>query len=427
MNKRQNEKKENKLELIQVLNPPLEYIIQLIIKSRIKNISEDNFEINYPTETKNKLIDLKNYDDSDNPYNFEYNIYVCFCGEQVSILNFIVENWKFKISLNPEFNTLRHDTRKKLNKKFHMFARIIQSLQCLLPLNGLIKDVTNKNLGYSFKVEIFKKSNIEMNLEKEIKTEKRTISLEMKEDKYVDLQLVVNYYTRNGILKHKDNLKKRIDYNGYYTKFFQKNVEEKTKAKIIYDNQDDFNNNDNENDNNESMENFSQLCNEVSKNKEIMLSNIIQNSMIEKNQPLNVEDIKQIKKDIKNKSNINFKQLYSSSLQNIEDINCTKNIDEILDISTLMGEENILLNNINYNYNLVGQKQLIDEIYEEMEGIEIKDLMRFPPKLSKENKEENSIIVDDMKNKNKMKNNYDFKDLVNDYFDMKHFLIDKKK
>ena len=150
--------------------------------------------------------------------------------------------------------------------------------------------------------------------------------------------------------------------------------------------------------------------------------------MIEKNGRLNVDDIKRIKKEINNKKNINLEKLFSSSLDNIEDINCRKNIDEILDISTIMTKENSMLNNVKYNYNFGNQKQLIDEIHEEIDGVEIKDLMRYAPKFNKENKLENKVIDNYMDNKNnsrEINKNCEFKDLVDDYFDIKNILTNK--
>ena len=101
-----------------------------------------------------------------------------------------------------------------------------------------------------------------------------------------------------------------------------------------------------------------------------------------------------------------------------------KNIDEFLDASTLMTKENALLNNVKYNKNSGSQKQLIDEVHEEIDGVEIKDLLRYPPRLNKENK----IIDNYMENKNsveKIKKNCEFKDLVDDYFDIKNILNNK--
>ena len=253
----------------------------------------------------------------------------------------------------------------------------------------------------------------------------------MKEDKYVAIQLIVNYYTRYGIFKHMDNLKKNIDYNTYYTKYFQ-GLKEKTNAKIYTNEPENINYNNDTNDTNDNKNelnsNFSQLCDEISRNKELMFSNIVQNSMIEKNGRLNVDDIKRIKKEINNKKNINLEKLFSSSLDNIEDINCRKNIDEILDISTIMTKENSMLNNVKYNYNFGNQKQLIDEIHEEIDGVEIKDLMRYAPKFNKENKLENKVIDNYMDNKNnsrEINKNCEFKDLVDDYFDIKNILTNK--
>ena len=413
MNRRQERKRKNELNLLKFINPSIEYIFKIILKSRIKNKSDDDLIINYPIDNKKKLIDLPNYQNIKNPHIFEYNIDIFFCGEGKKYLEFIVENWKFIIdTTNIEFDELKDGIKKKLFKKLHTFARSIQSLQCLLPLNSLIRDVNIQNFDYRFKAQIYKESNIDMGLEKEIKMEKKAINLGMKEDKCVNIQLTVNYITRKGILIHQDNLKKAINYNEYYTKWFNER-EQKTNEIINNINNINSNLNNNNDINNELASNFSQLFEKVENDNEIMLSNIIQNSMIDKKEVLNGEDFKKIEKDINDKKNTNLEKLYSSCFDNIEDINCTKNIDDILDIPTIMNKENNLLNNVMDSYNHASSNKIIDEIYEEIEGVELKELIRNPPKSKKGDN-------------NKGKENINFKDIIDDYFDIKQILNNMK-
>ena len=180
------------------------------------------------------------------------------------------------------------------------------------------------------------------------------------------------------------------------------------------------------NDDNEVKTNFSLICDEVANDNEIMFSNIIQNTIInKKDELLNNSDIEQIKKEINDKKNLNLEQLYSSCFDNIEDINCRKTDDEIFSLPNIMAKENALLNNVKYNYIFGSENQILEEIYEEMEGIEIKDLLRYPPK-NKNNNDIGNLIIDNyMFNKTKPKKNVEFKDLVDDYFDIKHILISK--
>ena len=276
----------------------------------------------------------------------------------------------------------------------------------------MIRDVNIQNFDYRFKAQIYKESNIDMGLEKEIKMEKKAINLGMKEDKCVNIQLTVNYITRKGILIHQDNLKKAINYNEYYTKWFNER-EQKTNEIINNINNINSNLNNNNDNNNELASNFSQLFEKVENDNEIMLSNIIQNSMIDKKEVLNGEDFKKIEKDINDKKNTNLEKLYSSCFDNIEDINCIKNIDDILDIPTIMNKENNLLNNVMDSYNHASSNKIIDEIYEEIEGVELKELIRNPPKSKKGDN-------------NKGKENINFKDIIDDYFDIKQILNNMK-
>ena len=377
MNAKQTKKRQNQLSLLQQLNAPLEYIIQLILDSRIKEISEKNLIINYPNENKNKLIELESYGNNKDINNFEYNIYIIFNEGEQKELGFIVENWKFKISIDPELNELTNEIKKKLIKKLKIFTRSIQSLQYLLPLNDLI----NNNFNYTFQAQIYKESNISMDLENEIKDEKGNINLEMMESEFMHIKLIVNYITKNGIITHNNNLKK-----------------------LKNDNIDTY---------------FSQLFVEKENDqRELMFSSIIQKTIIEKknnnnnnNNYLNEENMKQIKKEVENK-NVDFEKFYISCFDNIEDIDCRKNIDEILDISTIMSKENQMLNDVKEKFNFEKNNKLVDLSYEEMSGIENKDLIQFPLYYYKEKKNDNY-------------NDGDFNNLINDYFNIKHILSKK--
>ena len=376
MNAKQIKKRQNQLSLLKQLNAPLEYIIQLILDSRIKEISEKNLIINYSNENKNQLIELQSYGNNKDINNFEYNIYIIFNEGEQKELGFIVENWKFKISIDPELNELTNEIKKKLIKKLKIFTRSIQSLQYLLPLNDLI----NNNFNYTFQAQIYKESNISMDLENEIKDEKGNINLEMMESEFMHIKLIVNYITKNGIITHNNNLKK-----------------------LKNDNIDTY---------------FSQLFVEKENDqRELMFSSIIQKTIIEKknnnnnNNYLNEEDMKQIKKEVENK-NVDFEKFYISCFDNIEDIDCRKNIDEILDMSTIMSKENQMLNDVKEKFNFEKNNKLVDLSYEEMSGIENKDLIQFPLYYYKEKKNDNY-------------NDGDFNNLINDYFNIKHILSKK--
>ena len=414
MSSKQEKKKQNELNLLKYINPALEYIFQSIIKSRINNVSDENLTINYSVQNKNKLVDLINYQNSKTPHNFEYNIYICFCKDNKKYSDFIAENWKFKINTtNSELNELSDENKNALLKKLHTFSRSIQSLQCLLPLHEL-KNEKKSN----FKIKIYKESNINIDLEDEIKDEKKAITIELKEDKFINIQLTINYCTRLGIVTHQYNLESALKYNEFNTLF--KIAEQKSNSNLNDESKEtninSINNDNNNNDNNELRTDFSRLF-DNNEADELLLSTVIQKSMIEKDEVLNTEDIKQIKKEINYKKNLNLETLYSSCFNNTDDIKI-KNLDEILDVSTLLNKEINLLNSLKYNYNIGSQNRMIDELYEEMDGIEIKDLIRYPPK-------KNMMMNNDKTKKENEKDNLSFKNLLDDYYDIKQILNNK--
>ena len=89
-----------------------------------------------------------------------------------------------------------------------------------------------------------------------------------------------------------------------------------------------------------------------------------------------------------------------------------------MDVSTLLNKEINLLNSLKYNYNIGSQNRMIDELYEEMDGIEIKDLIRYPPK-------KKMMMNNDKTKKENEKENLSFKNLLDDYYDIKQILNNK--
>ena len=161
--------------------------------------------------------------------------------------------------------------------------------------------------------------------------------------------------------------------------------------------------------------------------KELLLSSVIQSTIIDKKGNLKNSDInKAISKE-----RIDLDQLYESCFKNIEDINCQKSLDEILDKDYLMKKENEKLNEVKNKYELhLGQnKLLVDEIYEEMNYFKFNDLIIDHPKI--ENNEKKIIIsnyfdnMDDNQNDKKEENKSEqelFKDIISDYIDIKQLI-----
>ena len=404
MSSKQEKKKQNELNLLKYINPSLEYLFRSIIKSRINNISDENLTINYPIQNKNKLVDLIDDQDSKNPHNFEYNIYIFFSKDDKNYLDFASENWKFKINTsNSELNELRDENKKALLKKLHIFSRSIQSLQCLLPLNEL-KNEKNSN----FKIKLYKETNVDMKLEEEIKDEKKDITVELKDDKFINIQLTINFYTRLGIVTHRYNLEKAPKFNEFYS--HNQKAEQKTIQNLNNEKEETKANTD---DNKELTTDFSRLFDNNDAD-ELLLSTVIQKSMIDKKEVLKKEDIQRIKKELNDKKNLNLEKLYSSCFNNKENIKI-KSLDEILDMQTILNKENMLLNNLKYDYNIRSKNRMIDELYEEMDGIEIKDLIKYPS-------QNNEIIK---KQKSKEKENVTFKNILDDYYEIKQILNNK--
>lgn len=377
-------KHKNELKFINFIDPFIELIIKDIIQSRIKDINDKESLLINNQNNSNKLVDLPNIEkDKENPYIYDINLFILFKRQGLS---FIVEHWKFKIDISRSAkNELKDSSKKNIQKKLLTFFRSIKSLEKVLPLNSLIK----KSFNYSFKAELFHKSNIEIIPEKEIKKEKQTMSLETKDGRFFLIHLDINYITTNGIFTHEENLKKCINYNEYYTEMYSnlsklskinaKNEENNNDKKENNCNTDNINNqNDNKEGNN--LNDLSAIFEEADQN-ELMFSNIVQSSIIYNEGKTKKLDIDLIKKACSKK--INLDQLYAPYFENIDDIDFRKGIDEILSKDILMNKELTLLNNVKDKYNIHFNKNklLVDELYDEMEGNDFKDLIISHPKL----------------------------------------------
>ena len=346
LSKKQENPKINKLKLLQFIEPIFEIIVQDIISSRIKNNNEkDNLLIRYNI-SNNKVIDLTNYG-GDNDQVIEYNIYILFKRQSIS---FMVEHWKFKIDTSKS-QELNDFYKNRIKKKLLTFYRSIKSMEILLPINSLVK----KSLDFSFSAQLYQRSDIEISTEEKIKSEKKQINLETKDDKYGGIQLSINFLTNDGIFTHEENLKDFINEEKYinlcskYSKPPQ-NLDNANKNIINNENYNDIKNNNKEDDQeiNESL-----MFEEADKN-ELMFSSIIQNKIIDKRGNLeksDYEEIEEVKKG-NSKEQINYEELYNSCFKNIEDINCKKTLDNILSRNNLMKNENIKLNDIKDKYEL---------------------------------------------------------------------------
>jgi len=394
-------KNKNELNFINFIDPYIELIIKDVIQSRIKDIDDkESLLINNQTNS-NKLVDLPNMEkDKENPYIYEINLFILFKRQSIS---FIVEHWKFKIDISKSTkNELKDSSKNKIKRKLLTFFKSIKSLEKALPLNSLLK----KSFNYSFKAQIFHKSNIEIIAEKEIIKEKQKIDLETKDGKYFSIHLDINYLSTNGIFTHEDNLKKCINYNEYYTEMYSHLSKLSKLSKLNANNEKTTNdrNPDNINNKNDSKEgnnlnDLSAIFEEVDKN-ELMFSNIVQSNIINNEGKTNKLDMELIKNAGIKKEDLD--KLYEPCFENIEDIDFRKGLDEILNKDTLMDKEMASLNNVKDKYNLYFNKSklLVDELYEEMGGNDFNDLIINYPKFE----DRKQIIISNYMNDKKKEN-----------------------
>ena len=422
---------------LKYIEPIIEKIIKDIIDSRIKyNTEKDRLFIQYKTQN-DKLIDLIKIKNSnkEKTHIFEFNLYFLFKRGPIS---FIVEHWKFKIDTTPsESNKLNED---RIKRKLLTFYRSIKSLERILPLNGM---VNKNNFGCSFSAQLYLESNLEIVVENEIKNEKQFIIIDTKDEKYGSIHLTINYLTKRGIEIHEDNTKEIIN-KDFYTNFYTKlslDKKEKTKMSkfpqnILETNKDIYSNENkgiNEQANDDEEIDLSRMCDEA-EGKELLISSIIDSRIIDKREKLGKEDIQEIENIKKRGSRelINLDELYNSCFENLEDLNCQKSLDEILNKNNLMKKEHDKLNEVKNKYErlLGSNKSLVEELYEEINNFDFKDLIIDHPKINKDKKK---LIISDYfgnKNNNNKKNKKEdnqseqelFNDIISDYIEIKQLL-----
>ena len=426
--------KKNQKSIIEITEPILEAIFNDIINSRIKNTDEkDSILKYYKIENNNKYIDLKKFQkiNKDNPYIFELNIYVIFKRGNIS---FFVEHWKFRIDItNSQFNQLNDNYELRIKKKLYTFFRSIITLQKILPLNSLFSGT----FDYSFQIQLYLQSNIDLTPEEEIKNEKMQIKLETKDEKFFKIQLIVNYFTETGIFRHEKNIKNYINkdyHNELYTKLMLGKVYDDSSENGENQIENINNNINNDNNDEDDLNNFSQMFAEAEK-RDLFFSSIIETKIIDKKgeklEKKDLEECKEIKKG-NSKQKINLDELYESMFTDIEDINCRKSLDELLTKDILMKDQNIKLNDLKEKYKIYfnGNKLLVDELYEEMKNFEFNDLfLQFSQNDSDKNrkliiddnyfgdKKDNNKIVEDKNNEQNL-----FKDIISDYIEIKLLL-----
>ena len=426
--------KKNQKSIIEITEPILEAIFNDIINSRIKNTDEkDSILKYYKIENNNKYIDLKKFQkiNKDNPYIFELNIYVIFKRGNIS---FFVEHWKFRIDItNSQFNQLNDNYELRIKKKLYTFFRSIKTLQKILPLNSLFSGT----FDYSFQIQLYLQSNIDLTPEEEIKNEKMQIKLETIDEKFFKIQLIVNYFTETGIFRHEKNIKNYINkdyHNELYTKLMLGKVYDDSSENGENQIENINNNINNDNNDEDDLNNFSQMFAEAEK-RDLFFSSIIETKIIDKKgeklEKKDLEECKEIKKG-NSKQKINLDELYESMFTDIEDINCRKSLDELLTKDILMKDQNIKLNDLKEKYKIYfnGNKLLVDELYEEMKNFEFNDLfLQFSQNDSDKNrkliiddnyfgdKKDNNKIVEDKNNEQNL-----FKDIISDYIEIKLLL-----
>ena len=424
-------KKQNDSKIIEFIQPIIEIIIKDIIQSRIKDINDkESLIINYKTNN-NKIIDLSQIEiktDSKIPHIYEINIYVTFKRNDIL---FIVEHWKFKIDTSDfKSNELDSISKKRIKKKLITFYRSIKSLELILPLNSLVK----KSFDYTFQVKLYHQSNIEIITQEKIKKEKKHIKLETKDINNLSIQLDIYFYTINGITTFEQSIKEIIDYNKIYTDVYSKVSLSKTGKSKITSNliENETKTNPNSMNFSENNDNTSEDFTEESNKDELFFSSLIVPKIIDKKGDVKDSDVKDIKKDIIN-AKVNLEELFGSCFNKIDDINCRKNIDELLNRNNLMKEEDLILNGIQENCNLYfdNNKLLADELYEETKNFNFKDLMIYNSNnnINETNFKLNNEYMDNLQKDNNKKNDKEnenekvlIRDVINDFFEIKQLL-----
>ena len=370
-------KKLNENNLLNYIEPIIQNIIQDIINSRNTTNNPENIKI---TDKKSSTTNIKfsfNQNNNSIPHIFEINILVLF---KRKIISFFVEHWKIIIdTTNSQFTELNDYFKMRLKKKLLIFSRTIKSLSATLPLTSLLNPIND----VSFEIYLYNETKLEIEINDESISEKDKTTLEMKEEKYMNIKLNVEYLSNNGIFQQEENIKSNIDYNAYFTNLCMN----ENNNQIIKNNDE----------NKKFEENFSDIVNDFEKKEEdqgFFISNIVNENINNDDNERSIIFNSGIYTSLIDKNRIDVDKLYKKYIKDKKKLKCDLNIDDLLNKENLMNDTMKKFSDIKYKYNshLNDNKFLSNEIYKELKDEDNDDLMFNIPKINKNEKFNDQII-----------------------------------
>lgn len=379
-------KKLNENNLLNYIEPIIQNIIQDIINSRNTTNNPENIKI---TDKKSSTTNIKfsfNQNNNSIPHIFEINILVLF---KRKIISFFVEHWKIIIdTTNSQFTELNDYFKMRLKKKLLIFSRTIKSLSATLPLTSLLNPIND----VSFEIYLYNETKLEIEINDESISEKDKTTLEMKEEKYMNIKLNVEYLSNNGIFQQEENIKSNIDYNAYFTNLCMN----ENNNQIIKNNDE----------NKKFEENFSDIVNDFEKKEEdqgFFISNIVNENINNDDNERSIIFNSGIYTSLIDKNRIDVDKLYKKYIKDKKKLKCDLNIDDLLNKENLMNDTMKKFSDIKYKYNshLNDNKFLSNEIYKELKDEDNDDLMFNIPKINKNEKLNDQIINNYFNNETK--------------------------
>ena len=379
-------KKLNENNLLNYIEPIIQNIIQDIINSRNTTNNPENIKI---TDKKSSTTNIKfsfNQNNNSIPHIFEINILVLF---KRKIISFFVEHWKIIIdTTNSQFTELNDYFKMRLKKKLLIFSRTIKSLSATLPLTSLLNPIND----VSFEIYLYNETKLEIEINDESISEKDKTMLEMKEEKYMNIKLNVEYLSNNGIFQQEENIKSNIDYNAYFTNLCMN----ENNNQIIKNNDD----------NKKFEENFSDIVNDFEKKEEdqgFFISNIVNENINNDDNERSIIFNSGIYTSLIDKNRVDVDKLYKKYIKDKKKLKCDLNIDDLLNKENLMNDTMKKFSDIKYKYNshLNDNKFLSNEIYKELKDEDNDDLMFNIPKINKNEKLNDQIINNYFNNETK--------------------------
>ena len=398
-------KKLNENNLLNYIEPIIQNIIQDIINSRNNSNNPENIKMNYQTNSSTNKIFSFNQNSSFIPHIYEISILILF---KRKVISFYVEHWKMIIdTTNSQFTELNDYFKMRLKKKFLTFSRTIKTLSGALPLISILNNISD----VSFEVHLFKETKLQIEINEDLISEKNQMTLEVKEEKYMNIKLTVDYLSNSGIFQQEDNIKSNFDYNAFFTTLCKDNNVNENNKQVIQ-------NNDDENRNFEN--NLSALIIDFEKKQEkpeLIISNIIdENDNNKNNDNKNERSIifnSGIYSSLIDKNKIDVDELYKKYIKNKKKLKCDLTIDDLLNKENLMNNEmkKFLSVKNKYNSHLNDNKFLSNEIYKELKDDDNDDLMFNIPEINR-NKKFNKIISVYFNEENKNSKNEDNSDSI---------------